>query len=378
MPKCSQLCAFIGLVLLGLWIAGRVLTDDYHWSQYLWWVPALWMIGAAWLMLIGSYLFDLRSRRMGGMLMRPVLLLASIGCTGYLIFGVWHVNRALVSYADDPDSIRVVHWNLSGKPMDEQGWAKSVFDQEVDIVLLANAQWGDDRQDILNELAPFAPLENERWINYSFKVHGEPSHFWIQGNAMIASRFPMVRSGMVYINARVEPSESLREGGDRGWVMFIEFDINQDEPLIVWFVDLPSDPAIWRQDMMRNTAKAIKNWNGQSWIMGKHVWERQQTQGEFPNPNLIIGDFNTPSGSASLSLLAPGMTDASERRGFGRSRSWVPNVNNRILRQPIKLADWHIDLALVGNTWKTNRYQIKNTRQWGLAEHRMQVLDISR
>lgn len=402
-PRLAAVTALLGLVVIVLWICGRVLTDTYLWSQYIWWIPALWMITGAWLLLMVSYGFDLISRRMGGVLMRPVLLLANIGCTGYLIFGVWHMHRAVLGSPSDPEAIRVMHWNMSGKTIDGQGWTRSVFDRRTDIVLLANPKWGDERQAILDGLAPFAPGERERWVNYSYKVHGDPSHFWIQGNAMIASRFPMVRSGMVRINTPTKPipgNEQPNPGGGRGWIMFIEFDLSRPtdvyaiddrsgseteeqpttpkEPLIVWFVDLPSDPSIFRQQMMQDAADAIEAWDGRGWRMGEHVWEQQTTDGKFPEPDLIIGDFNTPRGSDSIARLtpnSPNMTDAFEQSGFGRGRSWVPRVNNAIARQPIKLADWHIDLALVGGGWKTMRYRLDRSDEWGNLDHAMQTFE---
>jgi len=41
-----------------------------------------------------------------------------------------------------------------------------------------------------------------------------------------------------------------------------------------------------------------------------------------------------------------------------------------------KLADWRIDLALVGASWDPIRYHIEHRSQWGSTEHRVQILDI--
>ena len=376
LPKCAKLCAFIGLLILGLWVTGRVLTDQYQWSQYIWWVPAIWMLGSAWAFLFMSVVLAKLSRRFGGIFLRPILLLACLGCTGYLIIGVWHMHRVVLPYERSDDAIRIVHWNQSSKDVDQAGWAKAVLDQGGDIVFVANAPWGEARQVLLDSFAPFAPFERERWVNYSYRVHGEPSHYRIEGNALIASRFPMIRTGMVYMHAPINQEDASAIGSSNGWVLFAEFDIGKPKPMVVWFVDLPSDPSSWRQETMQIAADAIRYWNGRTWVMGKHVWKSTETSDSFPAPDLIIGDLNSLRGSNSIDQLAPNMTDAYSAVGYGRGRSWVPNIDNAFARQPFKLADWHIDLSLVGESWLPTRYRIKDASRWGSTEHRMQILDL--
>ncbi len=380
LPMCAKACALLGLVILGLWITGRVLTDQYRWSQYLWWVPAIWVLGSAWVALVLSAIFALFARRLGGIFLRPVLLLACIGSTAYVFFGVWHMHRALFPTSVPSDAIRVVHWNQSSKKVDQAGFAQFVLDQEVDIVLVSNSTWGKEKQTLLDHLSPMAPDEKRRWVNYSFKGFVDPAHFRIEGDVFIASKYPLVRTGMVKINTPTKQESPVRPGSSHGWVLFAEFDLGEPgapaEPFIVWLVDLPSNPLAWRQDIMQSVSQTINSWDGTSSIMGRHVWETIETNDAFPDPDLIIGDFNTLRGSASLDLLAPGMTDSFEAVGYGRGRSWMPSAQNKYFRQPFKLADWHIDLALVGSRWKPAGYQIKDTRQWGWTEHRMQIVDL--
>ncbi len=378
MPWCAKVCALIGLLILGAWITGRVLTDQYQWSQYLWWVPAIWMLIGGWGCLILSMVLGLFSRRLGGVFLRPLLLIACVGCTGYLIIGVWHLHRAVLPTQDTGDSIRIVHWNQSAKRVDQESWADAMIEDGADIVFVSNAPWGDQRQELLDAFAPMAPLEQERWVNYSYRVHGDPAHYRIEGNAFIASKFPMSRTGRVSIHTPTS-EDSLRPGGQRGWVMFAEFEIDHSqEPFVVWFVDMPSEPMLWRQELMTKARGAVDNWDGQSWIMGRHVWKRTDTNDSFPEPDLILGDFNTLRGSDSLDHLAPDMTDAFSAVGYGRGRSWTPRIRNRFVRQPIKLADWHIDLSLVGDGWEPIGYRLEGGARWGSTEHRMQIVDLIR
>ncbi len=378
---CAKLSALLGLMILGLWITGRILTDQYRWSQYLWWIPPIWAIGSAWGLLLISALLALFARRLGGIFLRPVLLLACIGSTGYLILGIWHIHRAVLPKSISDDAIRIVHWNQSSKKIDRAGFAKFVLDQKIDIVLVSNSTWGNDKQSLLDHLAPLAPDEKRRWVNYSFRGFVNPAHFRIEGDAFIASKYPLVRTGMVKVNTPTTQKNPVRPGNNRGWVLFAELDLGNEHadraPLVIWFVDMPSNPLTWRQKMMQSVSDAIGTWDGTSSIMGRHIWETIETRNTFPDPDLVIGDFNTLRGSASLDLLAPGMTDAFSAVGYGRGRSWMPLTRNKYLRQPFQLADWHIDLALVGDRWKPVGYQIRDTRQWGWTEHRMQILDIS-
>ncbi len=331
------------------------------------------------MLLVISAVLSLLSARLGGLLLRPILLLACIGCSVYLFFGVWHMHRVFIPNQAPADAIRIAHWNQSSKWVDQEAFSKAMIEQEADIVFVSNAKWGKLRQTLLNGFAPFAPDEHERWVNYSFRVYGLPAHYRIEGDAFVASKFPMTRTGMVSMNMPVDKDHPIREQNGRGWVMFIEIDLREDtEPLIVWFVDLPSDPNAWRQDTITKARLAVNNWNGRSWVMGRHVWESVDTDDTFPEPDLIIGDFNTLRGSDSLSRFVPNMRDAFELAGHGRARSWVPGISNGLIRQPFHLADWHIDMTMVSEGWNAIDYQILRTDEWGEAEHRMQMIDLNR
>ncbi len=386
LPKASKLCALLGLLILGAWVTGRVLTDQYQWSQYLWWIPPIWMIGSAWGLLLMSAALALFARRLGGIFLRPVLLIACIGSTGYLILGVWHMHRVVLPKSIPDDAIRIAHWNQAAKKIDQESFGQWILDEQIDIALIANARWGKDRQILLDALAGYAPLDRERWVNYSYRIKGKPSHFWIQSQALIASRYPMIRTGRVAFGSAKREQVLTHSSSGLGWVMFIEFDLGNDakissdepDPLVVWFVDLPSSPSTFRQKMMRQARQAIEQWDGSGWEIGPHVWEQKTFISKpFPDPDLIIGDFNTLRSSDSLKRIAPDMRDAFEMVGYGRGRSWIPGNKNRLARLPIKLADWHIDLSLVGKDWQTTRYRIENGSDWGSTEHRIQIVDVA-
>ncbi|MEX0875835.1 MAG: endonuclease/exonuclease/phosphatase family protein [Phycisphaerales bacterium] len=380
LPLLAKGTALLGLLILAAWIAGRVLTDQHHWSQYLWWLPPIWAIGAAWVLLIVSALCTALARRLGGLLLRPLLLIAALGCSIYLVIGVWHTHRVLGGHGDkQPDTVRVLHWNQAAQKIDQAAWGDRIQDLGADIVLIANADWGESRQTLLEQFAYFAPTENRRWVNYSYRIHADPAHYRVEGAAMIASRYPMTRTGMVSFGSSERQPVLEHSASGSGWVMFAEFDLDperaDDEPLIVWLVDLPSDPGRWKRALMAEVRSAIDSWDGTGWAMGRHVWEQQTWENaSFPQPDLVIGDFNTPRGSGSLETLAPGYTDAFEQAGFGRGRSWMPPSRSALMRRALTLADWHIDLALTAPGVEATRYELIGTES---GNHRVQMVDIS-
>ncbi|MAO22562.1 MAG: hypothetical protein CMJ35_10325 [Phycisphaerae bacterium] len=379
LPLLAKGSALLGIVLLGAWITGRVLTDEHHWSQYLYWLPPLGVVGGAWVLLVLSTIFAALSRRLGGLILRPVLLVLVIGCSLYLLLGVWHLQRVVtVSDAKAPDAIRVLHWNHGGKTIDTDAWGARIKEIDTDIVLIANPDWGEERQDLLEQFEYFAPDERVRWVNYSYRVHADPAHFRVEGHAVIASRFAMTRTGKVYFGDHERTQVMNHSSSGNGWVMFAQFDLDperiDDEPMVVWFVDLPSNPMVWKAEEMRTVRRAIDSWDGSGWEMGRHVWERYEDPGAvFPTPDLVVGDFNTPRGSASLDLIAPGYRDAFEAAGHGRGRSFVIRDGSTAERAVFGLVDLHIDLTLVAPQHRVSRYRLLPTQN---TDHSAQIADI--
>ena len=379
LPILAKGTAMLGILMLGAWITGRVLTDEHHWSQYLYWMPALAMVGGAWVMLVLSTILAALARRLGGLILRPILLVLVIGCTIHLVFGVWHLHRApFADRSKDPGAIRVGHWNLAGQEQDTKAIGDTFNELDVDIALLANVQWGEPRQIVLEHFEHFAPEERVRWVNYSHKLNADPAHFRVEGDAIIASRYPMTRTGLVRFGSRERQLVLHHSSSESGWVMFAMFDLDpertDDPPFVVWFVDLPSNPTSWKMDSMREVRQYVDAWDGSGWEMGRHVWERTTSDnGSFPAPDLIVGDFNTPRGSASIDQLIPGFDDAFESAGFGRGRSFVIEDGSWSENLMFKVLDMHIDLTLVAPTHSTTGYALIHMDD---ADHAIQVTDI--
>lgn len=378
-PLLSRGSALLGILLLVGWVVGLVKTDEHHWSQYLYWLPPMLMVGGAWVMLLLSAIFARLSRRLGGLLLRPVLMLLAIGCTGYLLLGHWHVHRMLTHSAEKPQgAVRVLHWNQMGELEDPKALGQRADELGADILLIANAKWGRTRQEILEEFADFAPDERERWVNYSHRIYANPAHFWVEGDALIASRYPMSRSGMVSFGSYERQQVLSHTSSSKGWVIFAEFDLDPDStddpPFVVWFVDLPSNPKAWKMDTMREARRQIDSWDGSGWGMGRHVWEQRLFEGErFPTPDVIVGDFNTPRGSASIDIIASGYADAFDTAGSGRGRSFVIRDGSALEKAMFQIVDMHIDLTLVSAEHEIRGYTLIHSAK---AKHAIQVSDI--
>lgn len=180
------------------WVRCRVLTDKHHWSQYLYWTPPIVAIGLAWLLLVFSWVCVKPARRLGGLFLRPVLFMLTLGCTLFALIRVWHLPRYNTRDNERaPGTIRVLHWNRAAKGIDQSAWGQRIRDLGADIVLIANASWGESRQMLLEQFEDSAPDDRLQWVNYSYRLHADPAHNRVEDSAMIAARFRMTGTGMV-------------------------------------------------------------------------------------------------------------------------------------------------------------------------------------
>ena len=111
-PLIARAMALGGLLILGGWITGRVLTDQHHWSQYLWWMPALWVLLVTLVLALCSLLFAKLARRPAAVFLGPLLWLALIGCSIYVVAVVWWpIIGSGPNAKKAPGIIRALHWN---------------------------------------------------------------------------------------------------------------------------------------------------------------------------------------------------------------------------------------------------------------------------
>jgi endonuclease/exonuclease/phosphatase family metal-dependent hydrolase len=181
----------------------------------------------------------------------------------------------------------------------------------------------------------------------------------------------------VYVSAsgKEGPSEeAVRATGDFGWVVMMTLDGGEMYGVFdVWLVDLPSEPTVHRMESMARVVETV----------------RARLGDELIQPAIVIGDFNTVRGSASLGAFdvfaqsgdADGFQDAFAARGAGGG-TWRPMGLGGMKGWAAERSSWGIDLALVGSGWRTHGYELvlPDGAEWdeGGVSHLAQVVDIER
>ena len=401
----SGVLGWIGCGVCVLFVFSRVITDRVEWMQMVWWVPVLWWLIGAWGVWLISFVLGrfakktMRAHRVRGLLgaitsMRVLGVMASL-MTVYVGFGVQHWHRAILGGdgIDAPveDSLRIVHWNIAASGFDLEVGFSRLVEMDADVYLLSNTRWDGQRQGLIEKFGGTVDLNSE----YAAVTIG---------SVLVVSRAPVGRVSLSYLEASPDSGSGRQSTGDRGWVFRVMFDriqnpsddgVDADE-LVVWLVDLPSEPSSWRMETIGRAVDAIERRRSGIQIytyiesgLGDETVVRNRVRsieddGSLDRPGLVIGDFNTPRGSSSIGLFdqfdsGNGFVDAFGEHGYGRGRSWVPVrlkwswVGSGFM---LDLADWHIDLSLTGNGWRSTGYRLFEAAPG--PEHRAQVVDIAR
>jgi endonuclease/exonuclease/phosphatase (EEP) superfamily protein YafD len=111
--------------------------------------------------------------------------------------------------------------------------------------------------------------------------------------------------------------------------------------IAVLVADLPSLPTIHRAPFLRQVRRIAK----------------------ATEPDIIVGDFNSPRQSLFLSRVGKGYEHAYDLAGAGWSYTW-----------PVPLPLWAIDQCIVGPRLQALRYELVTST---LSDHRMQMLDFA-
>jgi hypothetical protein len=354
--------ALAGLAELAAWAFGRVFTDSLGWSQYLYWIPSPVALAASALALLLSAACGRLARTRIPLPAKPnrtpaaparlLLVLCWAGAFAFTALFEWHAARYL--HAGSPSSapsMRVLFWNAEAGDLD--GLAERVFSRQPDLAIVANTNRMREWDQILATLPP-----GTSWAR--------------SGRFNIVSKFPVLRWGVTDLWIQgVRPRVFTWQGGgnisfDTGEAMFVELDTSPvtKGPIVVWVLDLPSDPRVFRTEMMSQAAGAIAGFSGPVYRRtGSGAGEAiPDAPRGFPAPDLIVGDCNTPRGSASLRELAPEMTDAFAQAGRGFAGTW-----------PRTCPFIAIDQALLGRSLRCRGYRVEDP---GAARHRALVVEL--
>ncbi len=356
----------VAAVLLLIFVAGHALTDRFLLTQYLFWIPSILLVPAC--VVTSAVACGLarlcaakgsRRRRLAGL-----VLWGSVLGALYLFLADWRLYRVLTARASAPPEriLHLIHWNMSSPRPEVWPLFLSAIhtDPLPDILLLTDPIWSADLAQLPRSLGPAYQI-----------VRPGPLAF--------ASRFPILETGGVSLDlpmrdaiapARLDASapftpnpDDLIPGNrpshpDPGFVEFARIDTTAvlGRPIVVWIVDLPSDPRLPRFYLTQLAARRLAS------LMGP-TGRGEPPRAGLPPPDLIAGDFNIPRGSASLSALTRGMTHAFDQVGCGYVASW-----------PRDWPIYHIDHVFLGPWLRALEYRVVNG---GASDHRMQVFSVT-
>lgn len=291
------------------WLLGRFFTDQWEWSQFLWWIPTPITLAAAVLavlVLLGRWLFLDRSGA-------AVL----VGLTIVLVLGAYFAfveHRLFSGSPENPDGVLIMSWNWTHSvPHHVDLHVDQFLKYQPDIAFMADGQRLRRSE---KELARIRP---------DWQVEGV-SMFTVVSRWPILSMRPLVTNDTTHV-ALVEIDTTLRLG----------------RPTVYMLCDMPSELDIPRMEHMRQVHSMI-------------------VSSGAPFPDVAVGDFNVPRGSASFKALFPNMHNAFDDAGHGYSATYY---------RPFPL--YHIDNTLVGESVNATDYFIVDP---GFGRHRIQLVRI--
>lgn len=290
------LIAITAALALIVWVAGRIISDRYEWSQWIAWTPTPVAIGLAIFGFIGSM-------HPGGSRQRQRTRIAGWGivCVSFLVYFslVEHHLLTRGNCTGNVDDFLILHWNPSlAEESNSLALAQTVVDLNPDIAILTNA--------------PAAPWQ-------------KPSRDWLGKERLPVVVYPfslMTKLPILEVR-RVVAAKQMH-----ATLFRIDATKSLGRELTILAVDLPSDPERSRME----TAKQLRAW---------------LDEGDLPSIDIVLGDFNMTRDSASLHTIAPGYRDAFDVAGAGYGATY-----------PRETPWLHIDHMLIAENIEPSSYCI--------------------
>jgi hypothetical protein len=303
------LLSLLAAALLAAWLTGRIVSDRYLWSQWLLWIPTPAALLAACLGLFCAAMPVWVSRRR-----RRVARFAWLGVTLVLLAYFALIEHRLLSFPTaDPAGLKLVHWSLGKARREPEGpFAQRLVALDGDVTILTHAIHVPDTEIIRN------------WLGQDRR----PVHM---GRFSIITRLPVLQLRWLVSEDDIQ-------------VALVEIDATEvlGRPIVLYLVDLPSDPHLPRAQVARKVRSFL-----------------DEIESDTPPPDAVIGDFNITRGSAALAIAMPGLHHAFNDGGHGYGASF---------HQALPL--YHIDHILLAPTLRCTRYDLIDP---GLGRHRAQA-----
>ncbi|MFG0284192.1 MAG: endonuclease/exonuclease/phosphatase family protein [Phycisphaerales bacterium JB039] len=341
-------CAAVAAACLALLLTGRLASDRWAWSQALFWIPGAIPAGAALLAALGALGAALAARWPAGRRLALAVLIAALGAGAWVGIFQWRLGNLLRRGPPPAQAMTILGWNATDVTPEE--FRRAVAARKPDVLIAIN------------------PPLSVNWIGLAGDLWDLPPQQAIGrvrsgGRVVIASRFAPSASGATDLDLRGMVAGSPEQRIDRGQAVFAALDVD-GAPLTIWAIDLPSDPALSRAASARRARAAIDASRHTRHVLVESgaFYEQRESTG-FPAPDVIVGDFNTTRGAASLAPLVGGLTSAHARAGAGPDGTWP---------RPWWLLG--LDQAFVRRSLRIWRYDVFDA---GAGSHRAQELTIS-
>jgi hypothetical protein len=342
----ASLAVAAGAAAMLVLLVGRLASDRWEWSQPLFWIPGIAPVMVGALLAASGLVLARAARWRRGRRVAVVLFLAASAGGAWVAAVEWRVGNVLRRPAP-ADPLRLLAWN-----------ATDVGPEAFEAAVAAEAP------DIFIAINPPLPLD---WIGFTSRLWNLPREdaarrLRASGAVVIASRFTPVESGGASLGLHGVVALSDQQLIDTGRAAFATLQIDGSQ-LTIWAIDLPSDPSLGRAAAARQAREAVDSATLRTFRLsdrGDH-FVPGESQG-FPAPDIIVGDFNTTRGAASLAPLVGGLRDAHAAAGLGPDATW-----------PRHLPLLGLDQAFVGPGIPLRRYDVIDA---GAGTHRMQRLVI--
>ncbi len=261
--RLGALAAAVATVTLLAWLAGRILSDSYGWSQWLLWIPTPAALAAV----LCGLLAAIRPEGMPGVRRRRLALWAAVGLTVGFYFGI--IEHRLLTRTASAEGLRIVHWTCDRDELPDD----LLLAVDCDLAILTNPPRARPHEGLLESLSPDStnitifpftlisrlPILEARPLIWSDELH--------------VALFELDATGVLGVSIRL------------------------------FAIDLPSDPGMPRMEMARRLRRLLD-------------------ETAAPPPDIAIGDFNLTRGSAALRVIFPSLEHAYEQSGAGYAASF--------------------------------------------------------
>jgi hypothetical protein len=351
---------FAALAVAMLWLTGQVLTDRYVTSQFLFWGELPLVAVLALLALLGTLISWFA--RAGWRLRRMRLIITGAA----LVAAIWTLAGAInfpgaltLSFKPAPGvrGLSITHWNAAaqGRPWPDGTLAGLARRSLPDILLLGGRYSAAQRQEVLAALGSGATGTNVGDVSLfsRFAITASHRHIIPLTTPPEHARMPeMLTGAMRRVFSLIGASWRELDQTEPIDLLVVQLDTTQrlGRPLVIYYIDMPSNPALGRMSVAMQAHDAIS--------------KLQQSTGpdHIPMPDVVAGDFNAPRGSASIDVLTPGLCHARTGGSWQWLASWPRGT-------PLL----HIDHVYIAPWLRASKYEIIDP---GQSEHRAQTLEL--